>query len=193
MNYGNSKQFKEMAIDEIRSFAKLHRSVVAAGLVKIGSGSSRSVYDLKDGNVLKVAKNARGIAQNEVESYLSFSSYDVCAKVIESSEKLTWLVMEKCEKITKKEFALLTGVSFDSFVLQLRHDFLPRSAYYSVQNGRAVADNDFYSEVARTVSDNDLKWGDVARLSNLGKVKRDGKWQVVLLDFGLNSESWELY
>ena len=43
-------------------------------LEKIGSGSDRDVYDLKNGKVLKVAKTARGLEQNiyEGDGYLSF-------------------------------------------------------------------------------------------------------------------------
>lgn len=36
----------------------------------IGNGSSRMVFQISDERVLKVAKNAKGIAQNEAEGEL---------------------------------------------------------------------------------------------------------------------------
>jgi len=37
-------------------------------LPKIGSGSGRIVYDFGEGMVLKLAKNTKGVAQNNIES-----------------------------------------------------------------------------------------------------------------------------
>lgn len=178
--YHKSDLFKRIAIDEIRSFAKAHRDVVNAGLKKLASGSSRVVYDLGDGNVLKVAKNKKGIAQNEVESYYCFNWYDACAKVIETSDNTTWLVMEKCEKVTPAEFKQLTGISIFALHDNLHDEFSP---YSRKCPDSTVINNEFYQDISKLLSDNDLHWGDV-RLANFGKVKRDGKWKVVLLDFG---------
>ena len=55
-------------------------------LQKIGQGSSRIVYDVDGEKVLKVAKNKKGIAQNEAESEDWLQSYDCFAKVFEKSE-----------------------------------------------------------------------------------------------------------
>ena len=37
----------------------------------LGSGSGRRVYDLRNGTVLKAAKNKKGYAQNQIESIIS--------------------------------------------------------------------------------------------------------------------------
>jgi len=37
----------------------------------LGTGSGRKVYDLRNGSVLKAAKNAKGYAQNQVEYIIS--------------------------------------------------------------------------------------------------------------------------
>lgn len=66
----------------------------------IGSGSGRRVYDLKNGYVVKVAKNKRGIAQNKVEREIaSMDHSDVFAVVIAVSEDFVYLIMEKAEKV----------------------------------------------------------------------------------------------
>lgn len=66
----------------------------------IGSGSSRNVFDLGNGYVMKVAKNLAGIAQNRVEYQISsMDSSDLFAKVMQVSSNFNYLVMQKADKI----------------------------------------------------------------------------------------------
>lgn len=66
---------------------------------RIGSGSGRRVYDLENGYVIKVAKNRKGIAQNEVEFHIaSTDSTNLFAKVTHVSEDYMLLIMEKAER-----------------------------------------------------------------------------------------------
>lgn len=65
----------------------------------IGHGSGREVYDLGDGNVVKIAKNQKGIAQNQMEFMISSKERSkIIAKVIMVSEDYVTLIMEKAEK-----------------------------------------------------------------------------------------------
>ena len=66
----------------------------------IGSGSGREVYDLHNGYVVKIAKNIKGLAQNEVERYISYNAdSDLLANVIYISYDLKYLIMEKADKV----------------------------------------------------------------------------------------------
>ena len=66
----------------------------------IGSGSGRRVFDLENGYVVKVAKNKKGIAQNEAEYQISSASNSALfAKVLQISEDYRMLIMQKAEKI----------------------------------------------------------------------------------------------
>jgi hypothetical protein len=66
----------------------------------IGSGSSREVFDLGNGYVIKVAKNWAGIAQNECEYNIShYDNSDLFAKVVQVSSDFYFLIMEKADKI----------------------------------------------------------------------------------------------
>lgn len=68
--------------------------------IYIGSGSSREVYDLENGYVVKVAKNKAGIEQNRVEYYISSNdSSGIFAKVIEASNDYCLIIMRKAKKI----------------------------------------------------------------------------------------------
>jgi len=66
----------------------------------IGSGSSRNVFDLGNGYVIKVAKNMAGIAQNKLEYNISYyDKSDLFAKVVQASNDFYFLIMEKADKI----------------------------------------------------------------------------------------------
>lgn len=66
---------------------------------RIGSGSGRRVYDLENGYVIKVAKNRKGIAQNEVEFYIaSTDRTNLFARVTHATEDFMLLIMEKAER-----------------------------------------------------------------------------------------------
>ena len=60
----NIEEFKSL-----RSFAERKR-YCDANLQKIASGSGRIVYKVDNQKVLKLAKNKKGVAQNEIESEL---------------------------------------------------------------------------------------------------------------------------
>ena len=77
--------------------------------VYIGSGSSREVYDLENGYVVKVAKNKAGIEQNRAEYYISANdSSGIFAKVIEASNDYGLLIMRKAKKIKDIRFVWIT-------------------------------------------------------------------------------------
>lgn len=62
----------------------------------IGSGSGRQVFDLGNGSVVKVARNAKGIAQNKAEYQISSTGNNALfAKVLQVSSDFQLLIMEK--------------------------------------------------------------------------------------------------
>ena len=66
----------------------------------IGSGTGRQVYDLKNGYVAKVAKNRKGVAQNEAEYQISLQDKSgLFAPVIQASADLHVIIMEKAEQL----------------------------------------------------------------------------------------------
>lgn len=66
----------------------------------IGSGSGRHVYDLGNGYVAKVAKNRKGVAQNEAEHQISLKDHsDLFATVMQASVDHNLIIMEKAEQL----------------------------------------------------------------------------------------------
>jgi len=78
-------------------------------LKKIGAGSDRHVYDLGDGNVLKVAKSPRGLAQIDNENDYLAEQAGLIPKILERGKN--YIVMEKANKPDKntREFVEALG------------------------------------------------------------------------------------
>lgn len=119
---------------------------------KLGSGSGRKVYDLKNGNVWKAAKNVKGYAQNQVEYIISeMDDSELFAKVSCISRDNRYLIMEKAEPID--DFSVVRSyfnVNSDNELFQLNDlCYLPlkynllvsdlcRPANWGILNGRPV-------------------------------------------------------
>ena len=72
-----------------------------SNLKKINAGSDRVVFELGDGKVLKVAKTARGLRQNEFEGDWPLVQDGILPQVFE--EGLNYVVVEKVEPVKAKD------------------------------------------------------------------------------------------
>jgi len=83
------------------------------GLPFLGKGSSRAVYALSTGKVLKIAINDKGMAQNEAERIVwqNPSTRYIGAKVFESDPNDHWAVMEVA-KIYENDTQLKLDLGF---------------------------------------------------------------------------------
>jgi len=97
-------------------FVAMQRAAEEFGLRMINKGSSRIVYDLRDGTVLKLALNTKGIAQNSVEAFAGQDPMinKIVANVKEKSNEFAWLVSKKVVQLnSEREFEELTGVTWE--------------------------------------------------------------------------------
>jgi len=123
----------------------------------IGSGSGRRVYDLENGYVIKVAKNNRGIAQNQAEYQIaSIDSTDLFAKVPQVSDDFIMLIMEKADRIIN-----ISDVW----------------KYFNVKSNRELFQLDNLKDIS---SKYDLLLPDLCRPVNWGKINE----RVVIIDYG---------
>lgn len=67
-------------------------------LQRIASGSSRIAYKIDDNTVLKIAKNTKGIAQNNAENDWYLQSCELFSHIINSDDKNTWIEVELAKK-----------------------------------------------------------------------------------------------
>lgn len=132
----------------------------------IGTGSSRDVFDLQNGYVVKVAKNIAGIAQNQTEYAISnYDDSNLFARVISISNDFYFLVMEKADKID--------NIS-DVF------------RYFNVSDKRELF---HLKELQNIKKKYNLLLGDFDRKSNWGIIKG----RPVIIDYGFTREVSERY
>lgn len=170
-------------------------------LTRLGRGSSRTVYDLEDGNVLKVARDAKGLSQNRAEFELAKTGTSqgkiggIIATIYDYGAGFSWLRSEKVEPLEhKKEFLRLTGFSFDLLKTALSMN-LPFDKFVDwiasigipdqmeeLQKGKTQV---FISSILDAQKAAKLLYGDLANISHWGETV-DGR--VVLLDYGFTEE-----
>ena len=145
----------------VSSFSQIKFNLRRGHYRHIGSGSSRDVFDLDNGYVLKVAKNRAGIAQNESEYNISyFDNSGLFAKVIEVSNNFKFLIMEKADK-----------VYYMSDVLE----------YFKVRSKRQLLKLKELQDIRRNYN---LVLGDLQRKSSWGMI--NGK--PIIIDYGFTRE-----
>ena len=167
----------------------------------LGRGSSRVVYRIDETKVLKLAKNRKGIAQNEAEINFYGNTYydDIIAQVIDfDRDNNLWVEMELALKPKKSDFNRLWNVNIDDL-----HYYLDNR--YREQNGLkhrfslpddVKSDLDNNEDVGQLVSfmyDSVTLPADLSRINSWGLVKRPYGESLVLIDFGFTEEVYESY
>ncbi len=125
----------------------------------IGEGSSRKVFDLNNGYVVKIAKNMAGIEQNKVEYIIS--NYDrshLFAKVVQASSNYNFIIMRKARKINSimdvcNYFNVSNKFKFFSLpqIRELKNKYdlilndLTRESSWGIINGQVVIINYGYT------------------------------------------------
>ena len=132
----------------------------------IGAGSARKVYDLNNGFVIKIARNIKGIAQNEAEFLISNDDESsLFSKVYFLSNDYKYLIMEKANGI-KSEKELLN--------------------YFKIQNKKQLKSNEDIKEVHDKYN---LVWADLYKFTSWGKIKD----KLVLIDYGYTKEIYNKF
>lgn len=204
--------YSEMAYPVSFSFDEFNKITSYSGklkyanerLQKLASGSSRVVYKVDEEKVLKIAKNKKGLAQNSTESDYSLQNYykDTVARVFETSDDNYWVEMELAKKVSPKRFQELVGVSLKDIqdILVALRDANRPSAYQNREQVRIkeqealqkVENNDFLSSLWDMIMNYDMSYpADFGRVSTYGEVIREGKSEIVIIDFGLTRSTFE--
>jgi hypothetical protein len=164
-------------------------------LEPIASGSGRYVFGIDADTVLKLAKNQKGIAQNETEyDYANDSYITIIADVYDADQNgFLWIEMERLSKCTPSKFKAYTGMSINDFGDALRYfegDLVGKKWWRKPENYEQIVKNEFYQDVQDLIGSYDMPAGDLMRLSSYG-VTKDG--QVKLVDAGLSQEVWNSF
>jgi hypothetical protein len=162
----------------------------------IGKGSGRAVFQINDNAVLKLALNDKGVAQNEQEASNDFDDW-FFPKIYMESEDDTFIISEFAVPINSKLFFELTGIEWNTYleVLTAIHNSTRDRNEYSemcMLTDDEVCDiidnNEFCKEIEQYVGNYDIPTGDLTRIGHYGMVNRNGKPNIVLIDYGLNRD-----
>ncbi len=170
-------------------------------LQKIGSGTGRIVYNIDGQKVLKLAKNTKGVAQNETEANAGYyrDTQHIVTEVFDSSDDNTWLISEFAKKVSEKRIKELTGIPSLNELYYFLRNFKDQNngkrKFYD-QNKEVEEffwENEFAQDLANFIANYNQSAGDMGRPSTYGEVLRDGQPTIVLTDYGLNDEVYDTY
>jgi hypothetical protein len=169
-------------------------------LKRISSGSARIVYMIDNEKVLKLAKNKKGLAQNETEIQWGNDGYfgSILAKTFNYDDNNLWVEMELAKKVNKNVFLTLAECKIDDM-----YNYLDN--FYNVANGgrklhsqspeiiEMLNENHFVYSIREFMMNIDVRPGDFGRLNSYGLVQRNGQDDIVLIDFGLTNAIYDTY
>lgn len=169
-----------------------------ANLKRIGGGSSRIVFKIDDQKVLKLAKNKKGIVQNDTEIDRGNDTYysSILAQVFDSDDDGLWVEMELATPINKYEFYRLTNFDLKdvgNYLINFQSETNGRGTV--VHQQKPLVDrlvNDEFVQLLRDfVAGTDALAGDLGVATSYGLVKRNGQQELVIIDFGLTDRAYE--
>ena len=177
---------------------------------KIGTGSSRVAMTIEyEGRptVLKIAKNAKGLAQNQVEASLLDDGYarqlGILIPIIDYDEKNPqplWVHTELAQKATEKQLCNLMKCNSLAMLIYSANAYsgkFPGTSWQDIVEvlpaSMSESDREIFEEYASVLADLsmslDVVLGDLVRPANWGIYK--GK--PVIIDVGLNTEVLDQY
>lgn len=174
----------------------------------VGNGSSRVVFQIDDETVLKLAKNQKGVGQNESE-YRKGNDYysrDWFPRVYNGSDgnNFMWIVSEYVIPAKADDFRKVIGVPFRdvqefTMALSKSHGRYADNRSYNIvrnmydkyeQNDDAI---DVFNTLHMMMADYEMEIGDFTRITNWGLTLRDGKETLLPLDAGFTADVFNKY
>lgn len=183
----------------LKSFAQ-RKKYCDEHLQRIAAGSGRIVYKVDNEKVLKLAKNQKGIAQNEVEIQYGNERYfsNIIGQTYDYEDNGLWVEMELARKVTPTMFKKIVGVDINTFGMYIRNQTSMnrgKPAYFSIDKDVAeyLNDNEIAIDTIDFIMNSDSEAGDIGRLSTWGVVHRDGGESLVIVDYGLTQGVYASY
>lgn len=176
----NFEQFKELTtLEEMTEYASKF-------LKKIGEGSTREAYIFSQKKVIKIAKDDKGITQNETEAKISKDEgiKNIVAKVFEEDPQHKWITSEIVDPLenidAENTFENISGISWVTFAGTI-YPIIRYKKYDQVDQIK----NQFIKDVTIAIITHNLHISDILRVDHWGKTS-DGR--LVLLDYGFTGD-----
>jgi hypothetical protein len=177
-------------LEKLETYAA-RKKYAEANLKHLSSGSARIVYLTPSKTIVKLAKNDKGVAQNQAEANPKMKS-KYLNPIISCARNHAWCETHFLDKITVKDFEEMTGLNFDDFGLAIRYGLRNVSGNTDKEKPERfdeVAKSDIYKEMKDIGEKFKLLPGDMARISSWGT--KDGK--PVLIDAGLTRDIFDKF
>lgn len=183
----DSKDLKKVLsnLEKLETY-QARKKYAEKNLEHLSSGSSRIVYLSDKKTIIKMAKNDKGIAQNEAEANPKMKS-KFLNEILSHAKNHAWIEVCYLDKITVKDFKEMTGLDFDDFGESIRYglrDVSGNTDKEKPKNFDKVAKSEIYKELKRVGEKFKLMPGDLARISSWGT--KGGR--PVLIDAGLTAD-----
>lgn len=181
---------------KLKSFAKRIK-YCEDNLTRISSGSSRIVYKIDETKVLKLARNQKGVAQNDAE--INFSNdymWDgITAEIFNHDENGLWVEMELARKVTPTIWMSIVGMPLNDMMDCVRFVESQKGSYS--RNIPPMLDeayeNEFTSRILDLIGNYDIPSGDFGKYSTYGVVNRKGEDDIVIIDYGLTTDVYNTH
>lgn len=165
----------------------------------IGKGSSRVVFQIDDERVLKLGFNAKGVAQNEVE-YRNSNDEDIFPKIYDNDSDFKWLITEYVLPAKAQDFKHCLNMSFKDFVKFIITSYKNRTSsvkYFDTFQDDEYVDlienNDQLYWIDDYIANYEPPMGDMIRIANYGMTLRQGQPTIVILDNGLDQNTFNKF
>lgn len=185
----------------IRSYAEKLRYAESYLGKPLGRGSSRVVYRVDNDKVLKLAKNKKGIAQNEAEINWADDYYfeDILAKIFDyDRDNSYWTEMEVAYRATPNDFRRLWEINFKDLWSYLKNKNAENNGRRSMfhidpELKEQLDNNEHVSQLVDFMMNSNSPDGDLSKLNSWGRVRRPEGDAIVLIDFGLTNNVYQSY
>ena len=176
----------------------------------IGGGSSRVVFQIDDEKVLKLAKNKKGLAQNEAEGKPDYvkDGYSMFPKKFEYDENYSWIVSEYVLPAKEQDFQQVLGMSSKEFFNIIYNIWYDHNGYGKRFDNWVYKKIEDMSKIWELTEDYDsifyelndflgsydyIMIGDLLCIVNWGMTIRSGEPYMVVLDSGFTEDVYNSY
>lgn len=162
-----------LSIDNAREF----RLACKEYLSFVGGGSSRAVYRLNSGQVIKVARHDKGYAQNasECDVFDTYGGLGLFADIIKRADSYLWVIQPMAEPLTKDD-------------ADFRH--IVELVHHIEQSREYRSDNEFMNKMYGFLKETEWKYlQDFKKHDSFGRINGE----IRIIDYGMNNEAYKEY
>lgn len=179
------EQFSLETLSEIPKFFK-RIQYCSKRLEKIAHGSSRVVFHFSEDFVIKVAKDNKGLAQNEMEAKISENNLSITIPYHSSDKAFKWIIFKKASETTLSELEKLLTIPLAEINYDMRK---MKNSFKESGTCQTSLKTTYAEDLKLLIEKHNIAIGDIVKPSSWGIYNNEPK----LIDFGLTSEIYQAF